>query len=343
MNILVIVELYFHKSKAGGERYLHHFLKELMKFTGCIPNVLIPNCDEMKRFEMEDIIINETTEDLDSCLNYILECDLVITQLMVSEKVIKFSLKHEKQILWILHGYFDGFNKLMEYSSICKIFNSKNVLCDFQSKTGDAGEPVEIQNYFIIYPYTDFTKFNQFKNKEIWRREYITFVNPCMNKGVETIIELVKENPDRKFLIVEGGYMMEEQIPYLQELRKYSNTHIIRNTDNMIKEVYSKSRIILMISKYESYGLVASEGASMGIPIITNKETKGLLENMGKLSLGGYGKNYESYNRCIQILDNSETYFLWSNIYEEKMEERFNQIKFQYKEFFENYFEKVSK
>ena len=132
--------------------------------------------------------------------------------------------------------------------------------------------------------------------------------------------------------------MMEEQIQYIKKLMEFPNTHIIRNTDNMIKDVYSKSRIILMISKYESYGLVASEGASMGIPVIINKETKGLVENLGELSLGGFGNDFESYNKCIEILDNTETYFLWSNIYEEKMEERFNEINFQYIKFFGDYF-----
>ena len=332
MKILVIVELYFHKSKAGGERYLHHFLKELKKFTNYTPIVLLPNSDEMKKYEFDGIIINETTEDLEECRNYICEADLIITQLFASQKVIDFALNENKEIIWILHGYFHGFHKLIANPSITKIFNSKNVLCDFQSKD------IEVSNYHIIYPKTDFFKFNQFKDKEKWRRQYITFVNPCKNKGVETVIKLVEENPERKFLIVEGGYMMEEQIPYLQELMKYPNSHIIRNTDNMIKDVYSKSRIILMLSKYESYGLVASESASMGIPVIINRETKGLVENVGKLSLGGYGDDYESYNRCIEILDNIETYFLWSNIYEEKMEERFNEINFQIVNFFGNYF-----
>jgi len=332
MNILVIVELYFHKSKAGGERYLHFFLKQLQKFTNYNPIVLLPNCDEMKKYEFDGIVINETTEDLDSTLSYIDEADLVITQLLLSEKVIEYCLDLNKDVIWILHGYFHGFHKLIANPSITKIFNSKNVLCDFQSKD------IEVQNYHIIYPQTDFQMFNQFKDKDSWRREYITFVNPCKNKGVETVIELVNENPDRKFLIVEGGYMMEEQIPYLKEFMKYPNTHIIRNTDNMIKDVYSKSRMILMLSKYESYGLVASESASMAIPVIINKETKGLVENMGKLSLGGYGDNVDSYNKCIEVLDNAETYHIWRNIYEEKMEERYNEINFQIVRFFGDYF-----
>lgn len=332
MNILVIVELYFHKSKAGGERYLHHFLKQLKKFTNYVPNVLIPNAEEFKRYEFEGIIINETTENLETSLNYILDADLVITQLMFSKDVIEFSMKHNKEIIWILHGYFQGFHKYMEYPDIVKVFNSKNVLCDFQSKD------LKIDNYHIIYPFTDFFQFNEFKEKEKWKREYITFVNPCKNKGVETLIKIVEENPKRKFLIVEGGYMMEEQIPYIKQLMKFPNTHIIRNTDNMIKDVYSKSKMILMLSQYESYGLVVSEAASMGIPVIINKKTKGLVENIGKLSLGGFGNDYESYDKCIEILDNTETYFLWSNIYEEKMEERHEEINFQIISFFGNYF-----
>lgn len=319
MNILVVVKLYYHSAKSGGEAYIHYLLKQIKKSINANITILIPDCDEIKMCEFGGIKICETTESLDLVSNYIEDCDLLVTQLAYSNKVIKMGLEANKPILWILHGYFDGFHKHIENPLITKIFNSKNVLCDFQSKD------LKIDNYHIIYPQVDFPTYNSFKDKDLWRREYITFVNPCINKGVELILKLAKKNSSRKFLIVEGGYMNDEAQPFLLEFMRLANCHIIRNTNEMIKEVYSKSRIIIMPSKYESYGMVCSEACSMGIPVIINKNTKGLIENLGKMSLGGYGDNVDSYQKIIELLDNQETYFLWSKLYEEKMENRFNE------------------
>lgn len=332
MKILAIVELYYHKNKSGGESYLHYILKQIKKNINCQITILLPNCEKMAMLEFGGINICETTEKFEECEKYIDDCDLVITQLMLSNKVIEATLKKNKPLLWILHGYFNGFHKYIENPSITKIFNSKNVLCDFQSKD------LEIENYHIIYPYTDFPTYNSFKDKDLWRREYITFVNPCVNKGVELVLKLAKRNSARKFLIVEGGYMNDEAQPFLIEFKKLPNCHIIRNTNEMIKDVYSKSRIVIMPSKYESYGMVCSEASSMGIPVIINKNTKGLVENMGELSLGGYGDDAETYQKVIELLDNKETYFLWSKLYEERMEDRHNEVNFSILRFIDSVF-----
>jgi len=334
MKILVLVELYYHKNKSGGESYLHYILKQIKKQIDAQITVLLPKSKEIKMLEFGGINICETTETLEECYKYIDDCDLLITQLMMSNKVIEEGLLRKKPILWILHGYFQGFHKYMENPLITKIFNSKNVLCDFQSKD------LEIENYYIIYPYTDFINYNYYKDKDVWRREYITFVNPCVNKGVEVVLRLAKKNPSRKFLIVEGGYMNDEAQPFLLEFQKLPNSHIIRNTNEMIKEVYSKSRIVIMPSKYESYGMVCSEASSMGIPVIINKNTKGLVENMGELSLGGYGDDTESYQKVIELLDNKETYYLWSKLYEERMEDRHNEVNWSILRFIDEVFVK---
>lgn len=336
MNILVIVELYFHKNKSGGECYLHYFLKKILEYTNAKINVLIPQSEEDKKFEYEGIYINETIESVNEIEGYIKKADLVITQLMLSKKIINLSLENDKKIIWILHGYFDGFRKLIDNNRIIKVFNSKNVLVDFQNSAKGY-----IDNYFIIYPFCDFTNLSKYKNVDLKRREYITFVNPVENKGSELILKLAKNNKDKKFLIVEGGYGKIEQETYLKEFRKLSNTHIIKNTKDIINEIYLKSKIVIMASKYESYGLVAQESACFGIPCIINKNTKGLVENMGILSLGGKDWNHSSYQNVLDSLDIPENYHIWSNYYFDVANERFEEIQYQYKTFLESVFIKV--
>ena len=333
MKILVVVELYFHKNKSGGEAYLHHFLKKIKEYTEATINILIPNKEEDKKYDFEGIIINEVLESDEELDSYILEADILVSQLMLSPTVIKYSDKYKKPLIWLLHGFFEGFTKFMKNNKIIKIFNSKNVLVDFSNKSNYI-----IQNYHIIYPFTDFDKLSKFKDKEIERREYITFINPVQNKGAELVIQIAKKNLKRKFLIVEGGYSHQEQKQYLTEFRNLSNCHIIKNTNDIINEIYLKSRIVLMPSKYESYGMVASEASCLGIPVIINREAKGLNENLGKLSLGGHDHDFKSYQRIIESLDIFENYFMWSHHYFDLSEERKDEIEFQFETFLESHF-----
>ena len=336
MNILVIVELYFHKNKSGGEAYLHHFLKKVKQHTNANIEVLLPKQKEDKKYEFEGIIINETIESVEDCEVYVEKADCVVTQLMLSSKVIEMALEKDKEIIWILHGYFAGFHKLMKHDRVIKIFNSRNVLIDFSTKSNE-----KINNYFIIYPFTDFPLLSQYKDKELDRREYITFVNPVKNKGTELILKLAKRNSDKKFLIVEGGYCKEEQQQYITRFRELSNVHIIKNTKDIINEIYLKSKIVIMASHYESYGMVASEARCFGIPVIINKNTKGLVENMGQLCLGGEGEETSEYQKIIDALDIPAMYHIWSNFYFESAEERYNEIEYQYEQFFKCVFKRV--
>lgn len=340
MNILAIVKLYFHRNKSGGEAYLHILLKKMKLYLkDCKINVLIPDCKEIKHFEFEGINIIEFNKDLNNCLTYIRDCDLLIAQLDHSIPVIKKGIELNKKIFWILHGKVDLFAEYynLAYKHLYKIFNSNFVYLESLGNT-------PIENYYIINPMCDFPRLNRYKNKSKQRREYITLINPSENKGADIVLELAKRNKQRKFLIVEGGYHHEAQNKYIYEFRKLPNCHVIKNTSNIIEDVYLKSRIVLMPSIYESWGMVASEAISMGIPVIYSNSGphnhligKGLSENMGKLSLGCY-RDYKEFQKCIELLDNPPTYHLWSNLYNEIAEENYYKNEEQIQQFFENVF-----
>ena len=333
MNILVIVELYSHRNKSGGEIYLHHLLKKMKTYLKANITVLIPNQEEDKKFEYEEIVIFESKDKIEKLYSNFDSCDLIITQLFLSVKVIKTALKKKKEVMWILHGFHESFEKLMKEDKVIKIFNSENVLKQFQAKVKK-----QIQNFNILYPYTDFLTLKEYKSKEIYRREYITFINPCDNKGADVVIKLAKRNKDKKFLIVEGGYGLEEQKNYLSIFRTLPNCHIIKNTKNILEDIYLKTKIILMPSLYESYGMVSSEASCLGIPIIINRNCEGLKENLGEFTLGGYNKEAESYNKVLESLCIKENRFMWSNYFFDKAEERYEEVDFQLNNFMEERF-----
>lgn len=114
-------------------------------------------------------------------------------------------------------------------------------------------------------------------------RDYITVVNLTIgtedrlsyNKGAETFYELARSFPDERFLGVKGGYG-EQYVP--DDLP--SNVTIMEHTNNAI-DYLSQTKILLVPSRYESYGRSAVEASASGIPSLSTR-TPGTLEGVGR-------------------------------------------------------------
>jgi glycosyltransferase involved in cell wall biosynthesis len=108
-------------------------------------------------------------------------------------------------------------------------------------------------------------------------REFVTLINLNYNKGGNIFVEIAKRMPDIKFLGVKGGY--DGQIMN----KNVSNITYLPNTA-FIKDMYAKTDILLVPSKEESWGRVAVEAMSSGIPVIAHP-TPGLLESCGSAGI----------------------------------------------------------
>lgn len=97
-----------------------------------------------------------------------------------------------------------------------------------------------------------------------------------MGKGSEVFWALAERMPDVKFLGVRGAYGH-------QDIRALSNVDVIDQvpSDLMRDEVYSRTRVLLMPSSYESWGRAGVEAMCSGIPVIAHP-TPGLLESLGR-------------------------------------------------------------
>lgn len=306
MNILAVVKLYAHKNKAGGELYLHHLLKEISKYHKVA--VIVPS-NTFSHTTYDDIMV---VEDKDY-KNYINQSDIIITQLDLSPQVNEYALKQNKILINIFHGECqEYFKPILKNEKIIKIFNS-NFVYKTCLKTEINGKK------FIIYPYTP--DFSQYATTDLKYRQFITFINPSQSKGKDIFYQLVKEFPKKKFLLVEGGYYK-----HLQDIRyDLPNVVVQKSTDDMINDVYLKSKIVIQPSFVESYGMVSSEARSMGIPVIVNESSAGLKENIGKIGLFANNDDVKTYKKLIKLLDHQSTYILWSNLLLEQAEDRFIQ------------------
>mgnify|MGYP001157843885 CR=1 FL=1 len=107
------------------------------------------------------------------------------------------------------------------------------------------------------------------------RGDMVTLVNAIPDKGVKTFEAIAKAMPRTRFLLVEGGYLKDRQ-----KRVQLPNVTWQPHTDNMKRDVWSRTRVLLVPSSYESYGMVGVEAMHSGIPVIAHP-TPGLRESLG--------------------------------------------------------------
>jgi glycosyltransferase involved in cell wall biosynthesis len=173
---------------------------------------------------------------------------------------IEFAEKYSKPILFFLHVEFEKIDILQQRFKV-------PVYVVYNSTTQRHALPT-IHQWTTVRPHIDYDRFRSVKVDPAARN--ITLLNCNTNKGGEVLQQLAKELPEYPFLGIKGAYQTQliyDDIPNL----KYEPTF------EDPRQVYQKSRIVIMPSRSESWGRVALEAMAAGIPVIVGG-TPGLRE-----------------------------------------------------------------
>lgn len=127
----------------------------------------------------------------------------------------------------------------------------------------------------------------------------ITIVNLSREKGVDTAWMVAERMPLRRFLGVRGGYG-DQRIP------RARNFEVLANQPDM-RQVYARTRILLMPSAHETWGMVGVEAMCSGIPVIAHP-TAGLLESLGPAGIFVDRDDVDGWVRAIENLDDPDCY-----------------------------------
>jgi glycosyltransferase involved in cell wall biosynthesis len=101
----------------------------------------------------------------------------------------------------------------------------------------------------------------------------VTLVNLSPDKGGRVLSQIARRMPHVEFLAVRGSYGPQQKI-------ERANVETIAATHDMRGDVWSRTRVLLMPSRVETWGRVAIEAAASGIPTIA-APTPGLREALG--------------------------------------------------------------
>jgi glycosyltransferase involved in cell wall biosynthesis len=130
-------------------------------------------------------------------------------------------------------------------------------------------------------------------------RHFVTLVNLSPAKGSDLFYRLAAARPDLHFLGVLGGYGEQDR-------RDLPNVTIMGQTPDM-GLVYAMSRVVLMPSQKETYGMVAAEACLHGVPVIA-AGLPGLFDALGAHADYVDPDNVDGWLDVLAELDDPATY-----------------------------------
>lgn len=255
MKIHNIIHAYPPVHNAGAEYFVHELNKYYIEQGH---EVTVSVALRYKGSEYEGVNIVSDSQE------YSAKADLIVTHLDKAGTALNQSRKFKKPLVHYAHNFHVPLN----------YWNRDNSFVVFNSKVMAQRNGKKIRRPFTIYrPIVNPSEYKKYRSKE--QRQYITLVNCNRNKGGAMLEQVAKAMPDEQFLAVKGMYgEQHESYP--------DNVTVINNTPNK-QEYLDKTKIMLVMSKAESWGIVAGESMASGIPVVYSSSSKcvGLQEQMG--------------------------------------------------------------
>ncbi len=256
MRILWDVRLYPPKTNRGAEWYAHELNRHLIS-SGDDVMVMIPKATE---YTFDGVKVISTD------LKHYQWADVIFTHLEQTDKAIVNSNRFRKPLVFIAHNTFDY--------PLVRHTHNVNVILNSEAAVDICGYDAIGRNRLVLPPPVDIDYYCV-NNANA---EAITLINLTDNKGAKLFYQLAEMMPDNKFIGVIGSYNK-------QHIQHLPNVEIVANTPD-IRTIYERTKILLMPSKYESWGRTATEAMSSGIPVICHP-TIGLKGNFGTCGMEG--------------------------------------------------------
>lgn len=281
-----LIHMYPPIHNAGAEWMAHAMNKALLE-GDCAVNVVLNDTDE-REFERVQVIDKRNTDLVESSVTH---CAALISHLDMEIHAVKTAIAAKRPLVLVMHN-----NYRSKYLREFKAMMPKNLYIIHNSKWLQAYYSSFDIPSIIVYPPVS---ANEYATET--SREYVTLINLNYNKGGNVLVEIAKRMPDVQFLGVQGGYDSQIKDTLVTNIRYIENT-------SYIKDVYKQTDILLVPSKEESWGRVAVEAMSSGIPVIANP-TPGLVESCGSAGIFCARDDIAAWVSAIRRLKDDSAYY----------------------------------
>lgn len=301
MKILASIHLYPPVHNCGAEYMMHQTLKFLQS-EGHEVRVILHQANRHKienLYSFEGVDVFPPTDYLtDKLFDW---CDFVFTHLDYTQLSINLAQRYKKKCVHFVHNH-------SVYASITNAVDKQYVVYNSEVAKNIVKYPCES---FILHPPVDYRFYDTGIDASM--NEYITLINLDHNKGGNILSKIAERLPNKKFLGVVGSYSSDGNG---QHTVQPANVKVIPTTTN-IRAVYQMTRLLIMPSKFESWGRTATEAMCNGIPVISSG-TEGLKENCGKAGIYVDRENIDEWVKEIEKLDDGRTYRKYQRLTRER-------------------------
>lgn len=261
MKVAALVHFAMPYRNAGSETVLHLFLKGLIE-AGHEVVCWVTDVGVRPAFHYEGV-------DLRPFKNVALavrECrawkpDVIISHHQNSALVNKYANSWGAKSVYMTHNDMDVNSLPLQRQPDLVVHNSEWVKQSLQR--------YDIQGQqIVIHPPLDCQRHTVEPTGDA-----LTLININEHKGGKIFAQLAARMRDIEFQAVLGGHGVQTKPVRL------SNLEVVKHSPDL-QPVWRKTKLLLMPSIYESYGLVGIEAGCSGIPTLAN-DTPGLRESLG--------------------------------------------------------------
>ena len=293
MNILASVHLYPPEHLCGAEFMLHGILKHMQK-QGHTVKVLLHQANQYKittHYVYDDVDV--FPPDQNTIMNLFRWADITITHLDYTAWTVHMAAVQRVPVVHLIHNTHP-------YRHIIDAEKPQFVVYNAQWAADKLKYP---HASMVLPPPVDPSVYNV--GKDCSTNDAITLINLDGNKGGHILRAIAEAMPDRKFIGVIGSY--SEPYKDGQHTNQPPNVEVLLKQPD-IRKVYERTRVLIMPSRYESWGRTATEAMCNGIPVICTS-TPGLLENCGEAGYYIQDRNkIMDWVKAIKRLDDKKIY-----------------------------------
>lgn len=290
MHVTAVTPLYPPESRVGAWLATHLLLKGVVAAGHSVE--VVSSLTAGPEYVLDGVRVQNGTKWIQQA---VLRADVVVSHLGDQGTAHEFAVRRGKPSVRMVHGLAPP-NQLRAFKTLpvdLLVFNSHASLhaADWDGPSMVVHPPLEVEA-FATTPGT-----------------HVTQVNLADAKGGQLFGKLARFMPDLMFLGVEGGYGRQRHPPMSR------NVEVIGPTKNMRDDVYRRTRVLVVPSKWETWGMVGQEALCSGIPVVASP-TPGLRESLGDAGVFVDTANFGGWLEAIRSLSDP---VVWSEASEKAL------------------------